>query len=397
MRFTSIYFLNYTTQFKVHISFAITIAVEGFYPKNSAGYTITHFTSFGQALPLITLVISMVASSFGMTKFFLQGPIPILPKESPVNGLISLPFICTLIINSMFAVRMICIENSLFSSYRHQRYYDKDSRDPTQITIDPILPPEYRVLAYLAPCFISFAINATRLFKTGNNLRSIIMKYPQILLSPCFTPFAFEGCKENSFKIWRVGTICNAFFIGCLPQVVALIMEFHRGIVNWDFLGLTLSPEFIYENNDALFKSRYGNSIFAITTGGVFFFLIMLTFFTDKIFKKGGIYCKCFSILCFPCPNNCLDLDSEMPHSQPVQTNPIIPNNDDESDMEQIDPNEEAKEDKKPYIQIYIYPKRKKKSLRGNSLLEQGIELNEVNMKYSVDYHLFYKRFVDRL
>ena len=74
-----------------------------------------------------------------------------------------------------------------------------------------------------------------------------------------------------------------------------------------------------------------------------------------------------------------------MSHSQPVQTNPMIPNNDGESDMEQIDPNEEAKEDKKPYIQIYIYPKRKKKSLSGNSLLEQGIELNEVNMKYSID------------
>ena len=59
------------------------------------------------------------------------------------------------------------------------------------------------------------------------------------------------------------------------------------------------------------------------------------------------------------------------------------------SDMEQIDPNEEAKEDKNTYMQIYIYPKRKKKSLKENSLWEQGIELNEVNMKYLVDYHLF--------
>ena len=181
----------------------------------------------------------MVASSFGMTKFFLQGPIPILPKDSPVNGLISLPFICTLLINSMFAVRVICIENSFFSSYRYQRYYlYKSGLD--QATIDPIIPPEYRLVVYLVPSLISFIINATRLFKTGTNLRPIIMKYPQILLSPCFTPFAFEGCKENSFKIWRGGSICNAFFIGCLPQVVALIMECHRGIVNWDFLALTL-------------------------------------------------------------------------------------------------------------------------------------------------------------
>ena len=95
---------------KVHISFAITMAVEGFYPKNSAGYTIASFSSFNQALPLVTLVISMIASSIGMTKFFLQGPLPILPKDSPVNGLISVPFIFTLLINSMYGIRLICIE-----------------------------------------------------------------------------------------------------------------------------------------------------------------------------------------------------------------------------------------------------------------------------------------------
>ena len=372
----------------MHISFAITIAVEGFYPQTSAGYTITKFTSFSQALPLISLVISMVASSSGMTKFFLQGPIPILPKDSPLNGLISLPFICTFFINSMFAVRIICIENSLFSSYRYQRYHwHKSGFDQT--TIDPVIPPEYRLVVYFVPSLISFIINATRLFKTGTDLRPIIMKYPQILLSPCFTPFAFEGCNENSFKIWRSGTICNAFFIGCFPQIVSVFMDYYRGIVNWDFIGLALEPDWIYENNDALFKRRYDNSIFAISTGGIFFFLIFLTFFTDKIFKTVGVYCKCFSILCMPCPNNCLDLDSEMSHSQPVQTNHIIPNNDGEPDMEKIDIDEEAKEDKKPYIQIYIYPKRTKKSVQGKYFPEQGMELNEVNMKYLVDYHLF--------
>ena len=351
----------------MHISFAITIAVEGFYPQTSAGYTINKFTSFTQALPLIALVISMAASSFGMTKFFLQGPIPILPKDAPVNGLMSLPFICTLLINSMFAARIICIENSLFSSYRYQRYHwHKTGFDQT--TIDAVIPPEYRLVVYFLPSLISFIINATRLFKTGTDLRPIIMKYPQILLSPCFTPFAFEGCKENSFKIWRGGTICNAFFIGCFPQIVCVFMEYYRDIVNWDFIGMAMDPDWIYENNDALFKRRYGNSIFAITTGGIFFFLIVLTFFTDKIFKK-----------------NCLDLDSEMSHSQPIQSNPIIPNNDSEPDIEQLDTDEEAKEDKKPNIQMYIYRKRMKKSVKGKSFPKQGMGLNEVNMKYLVE------------
>ena len=95
--------------FKVHISSALIFAIEGFYPQDSYGFTITFFQDFYQALPLITLVISMIASSFGMTKFFLQGPISILPKNSPVNGLISLPFVCMLLINTMFGVRVLCI------------------------------------------------------------------------------------------------------------------------------------------------------------------------------------------------------------------------------------------------------------------------------------------------
>ena len=121
---------------KVHISIAITMAVEGFYPKNSAGYTIASFSSFNQALPLVTLVISMIASSIGMTKFFLQGPLPILPKDSPVNGLISLPFIFTLLINSMYGIRLICIESSFFSAYRYQQGYNEYK------AIEPIITPK---------------------------------------------------------------------------------------------------------------------------------------------------------------------------------------------------------------------------------------------------------------
>ena len=82
-----------------------------------------------------------------------------------------------------------------------------------------------------------------------------------------------------------------------------------------------------------------------------------------------------------------------MSHFQPVQTNPILPNNDGEPETEQIDTDEEAKENKKPYIQIYIYPKRKKKSVKRNSFEEQGMELKEVNMKHLVDYQIFQKIF----
>ena len=371
----------------MHISFAITIVVEGFYPQNSAGYTITHFSSFRQALPLITLVISMVSSSFGMTKFFLQGPFPILPKDSSLNGLISLPFICTLLINTMFAFRMICIENSLFSAYRYQRYYTYKSGFD-EITIDPILPPEYRVAAYLTPCLISFVINAIKLFTTGNNLRHLIKKYPQILISSCFTPFAFEGCNGNSIRLWKCGTIVNALFIGCFPQIVSLIMDYQRGIVNWDFIGLALEPEAIYENNDALFKSRYGNSLFAITSGVFFFFLIILTFFSAKIFKHRGVYCKCFYILCLPCPNNCINLNSEIPPIQTEPTNPSPPDDDREPETKQRSSTSQEKDNQKANTELYFYSKGIRIYLIGKPLAEQDIELKQVILIHFVVHEI---------
>ena len=72
--------------------------------------------------------------------------------------------------NSMFACRVICIENAFLTSYRLQSYYAYE-RGVVQYTIDPIFPPEYRLLVYLAPSFISFTINALRLLTTRANLR----------------------------------------------------------------------------------------------------------------------------------------------------------------------------------------------------------------------------------
>ena len=297
----------------MHISFAITTACEGFYPKNLTGYTITSFSNIYHALPLITLIISMCTSSFGMTKFFLSGPIPILPKNYPVNGLISLPFLCLLTINSMFAVRVICIENSFFSSYRYERHY-LDARHDFSRRINPIIDTKYRILVYLTPCLISFFINTVKLLTSGTKFIQSIRSYPQILIASCFTPFMFQGCEEKgiySIRIWKVGTTLNAFFIGCLPQVVLFVMDRYRGVTSWDFLGFALKSEYIWENNDALFKSSYGNSLFAVISFHFFFFLILLTFFTDKIFKRLNVYCKCLCTPFLACPNNCFDINSE--------------------------------------------------------------------------------------
>ena len=62
------------------------------------------------------------------------------------------------------------------------------------------------------------------------------------------------------------------------------------------------------ENNDALFKSQYGNTIFATTTAIFFLTLITLFFGSDTLFRERGIHCRCLTILCCPCPKPCISL-----------------------------------------------------------------------------------------
>ena len=363
----------------MHVSFAITSAIEGFYPKNNAGYTIPSFTSLNEALPLIKLITGFFVSSFGMTKFFLSGPMPILPKTSPLKGIISLPFVCMLLINSMFGTRLISIESALFTSYRHQH-----EGTMTEKRIDPIIDPEYRLTFYLLPSFVSFIVNAIRLFATGANVKRLIRKYPQFMIACCFTPFMFQGCKQkdaHSLRIWKTGTILNAFYIGCLPQIVLLLMNYHRGIASWDFIDFAMAPEKIFESSDALIKSRIGNSVFAIITALFFLFLILLTFLTEKIFGNRGIYCKCCSILCLPCPNSCLNLKSEMSLSPSLKIQPGPVKDDHEFEMVELDFDGKLRDIKESDTVMHFYSKRKKTNLAGKPLLSQDIELKEVNLK----------------
>ena len=55
-------------------------------------------------------------------------------------------------------------------------------------------------------------------------------------------------------------------------------MEFYRGTINWDFVGVELGGENLWQNNDALFKHRYGNCLFASISGVLYLLLIIFTF-----------------------------------------------------------------------------------------------------------------------
>ena len=263
-----------------------------------------------------------MASSVGISKFFLMGPIPLIPKDYPLNGLISPSFVCMLLLNTMFGIRLVCVENAFFSSYRYVEYHE-NLDPPFQKTIDPVIPPEYRLLVYFTPSLISFIINTLRLLTTGAKFGQHVRKYPQLLIASCFTPFMFESSKGNSIRIWKFGSVLNAIFIGCLPQIILIFMDFYRGVVDWDFVGLALRPELITENNDSLFQNRFGSIILAVVSSLLFSSLIILTFFTKKILKNCECCCQCCSILCLNSPKNCLILNTEMDlsHSSPINFN----------------------------------------------------------------------------
>ena len=168
----------------------------------------------------------------------------------------------------MFGLRSICIESAFFTKYE-KRVYSRTLELESSETIEPILQPQYRMLAYFLPPLLSFLINAARLTFTCENIGPYLLQYPQFLMFPCFTPFMFEGYKHDKrptkypLKIWKIGTVVNGFCIGCLPQIVLLFMEYYRGVPSWDF-G-TIATRLEYEYNEALIKKQYGNTIFYLS------------------------------------------------------------------------------------------------------------------------------------
>ena len=305
----------------MNISLAILFATEGFVPKDVRGRAIETYENFNSALPLLTFILSLFSASFGMSKFFLSGPIQFLPSKSVVKGLMSIPFLSLFLINSMFGFRIISIESAFFTSYRFQSD-NSETRLPDITEILPIISPEYRILIYLAPCIIPALINVLRLWCTTKGLWKYFIKYPQFLISPCFTPFLYEGYETTNqhdqykLKIWKLGSVINAIYIGCIPQCILCITDYYRGIHDRDqnfiteiILGDVNTQINRYEGNDALIKSNHGNTIFATITALFFLILITVFFGNEKLFKGSGIRFNCFNILCCSCLKPCINVN----------------------------------------------------------------------------------------
>ena len=243
------------------------MATEGFFPKDALGHHVDKFDSFSEVLPIITFVVSLLASAYGMAKFIMDGPVPITPKHTINNGNPIINGIGMVFLNLMFSFRLFAMEAIFFSYYQS---YDKDFNHHKTIPA-VIAHDELRVLIYLLPSFISIIINNFRLAQTYNGCRKLYLKHPQIFLTPGFTPIMYEGMKQvaedgkttNKIQIWKTGSILNAIYTGCVPQIGLIVSEYARGVVKWDFMENEDVPH-TYTN--AVIKYQYGNFAFAMIT-----------------------------------------------------------------------------------------------------------------------------------
>ena len=189
----------------------------------------------------MTFTLSMFASAFGMTKFLLNGPLHFLPKDSLLSGMVSIPFITQLLLNTMFGVRVFALEAIFFSNYIStfppNDFNFNDPDDNLQLLqgnyttkIEPIIAPEYRLVVYLLPGILAMLANGIRLAFTIKGFGKFFLKFPQFIVSPCFSPIMFEGVKINSLenkysiRIWKLGSVLNAGFLGFSPKLYLLFL-----------------------------------------------------------------------------------------------------------------------------------------------------------------------------
>ena len=261
---------------------------------------------------IYTLLFSLFAGSFGITKFFVKGPVPVLPQDAPLAGVLSLKFLTLLLLNTMFVVRTFCLEASFFSTYHYFPILKKRSIENVYTTtdidlrIDPLIPEEYRLVVYLFPGFLSFIINLIRLsFTMKPRAFRYFKKFPQFILCPMFCPLMFEGNpdqrddNEPPIRVWRRGSILNSFFMGSLSQVLLLALDHYKGVTAWNFGAKDYdgTPE---EDNNALIKHRHGNTIFSITTFVLYLFLTIIFFGWEKIFNENGLLYRLCKHVCTP-------------------------------------------------------------------------------------------------
>ena len=103
--------------------------------------------------------------------------------------------------------------------------------------------------------------------------------------------------------------------MGFIPQTLLLVVDHYKGVSSWPF------EQNHVQDNNALLKYPYGNTIFAIATFSFYLFLMTIFFSWDKIFKEDGLLCTFCKSIPNPCPNPCSTPQSEDPDPSAVDAN----------------------------------------------------------------------------
>ena len=113
------------------------------------------------------------------------------------------------------------------------------------------------------------------------------------------------------------------------------------------------------ETNDALFKSEYGNRIFATSTAILFLALIIIFFQCDSLFSERGVHCKCLTILCCPCSNSCINYKD--PSLNPSEQNSTSCNLDGDENLEapEDEKNDPKTIESQSHTEVYLYTKKR--------------------------------------
>ena len=273
------------------------MCLDGFFPHDGLGFATEIFSSFTELLPVMTFCISVIASSFGISKFFVVGPLRLISQNTPLSGMISFTFLALLFLNLGFIFRIYAIEHSLFSEYiTSSGTFSYEKWGTTIKKIDPVLSYQYRLIFYLIPILPSLVINILCLHKTLTlkSLLKFFVNFPQYLVTSCFLPFIFRGIVhldedqrtcQFKIKVHKMATILNSIYIMFAPQVLLVISDICRGVIDWEFTSSSnkywdlLNGQL--ETNSGVTKNRFGNISFSIVVCVSSFVVLTLLFWRD--------------------------------------------------------------------------------------------------------------------
>ena len=147
------------------------------------------------------------------------------------------------------------------------------------------------------------------------------------------------------------------------PQCILVVMDYHKGVHNWKF-GKDFGNDIGFEFNDALFKSNYGNTIFASLTALFFLALIILFFGSGSFFGNKGIHCKFLTFLCCPCPKPCINYNDQKIIGSSKSKLPETSNNGEVMDEYQVPKVETSSNCSGPHTEVYLYTKGGESKIR---------------------------------